>query len=78
MILIGVFLVALGIGWLMDFNAWPFLVIGVGVAYILSAVLGRGRSSAWALPACCYPAFWFGREPERGEAPMDERPETQR
>lgn len=78
MIPIGALLIALGISWIMDFNAWPDLVIAVGVAYISSAVFGRGRSSAWALPACCYPGFWLGIEPERREAPAEEPTELQR
>ena len=78
MIPIGIFLIALGISWLMDFNAWPALVIAVGVAYILSAVLGRGRSSVWTLPACCYPLSWFSSEPERREASAEERIDHQR
>ena len=72
MIFFGVILIALGIGWLIDFDAWPVLIIGAGVAYILSAVFGRGRSSAWSLPACCYPVYWFEREPERLQAPADD------
>ena len=71
MIIFGGILIALGIWWLLDLNFWPFLIIGVGVAYILSAVIGRGRSSAWTLPACCYPLYWFGGEPERLQAPAD-------
>ncbi len=78
MIPIGVFLIALGISWLMDLNAWPVLVIVAGVAYILSGVFGRGRSSAWSFPACCYPGFWIGKEIERREAPADERADRQR
>ena len=33
---IRVFMIALGTGWLLDFDAWPVIVIGPGVAYILS------------------------------------------
>ena len=73
MIVLGGILIALGISWLMDFNPWPFLIIGAGVAYIFSGVLGRGRSSAWTFPACCYPVYWFGGEPERLPAPGDDR-----
>lgn len=73
MIPIVVFLIALGVSWLLDFNAWPVIVIGAGVAYILSVVFGRSRSSVWALPACCYPLFWLGREPERRGQSDDER-----
>ena len=32
MIPIVVFLIALGVSWLLDFNAWPVVVIGAGVA----------------------------------------------
>jgi hypothetical protein len=78
MIVLGVILIALGIGWLMGFEVWAALLIGVGVVYILSAVSGRGRSSAWGLPACCYPEFWFGREPERRQAPEDDPINLQR
>ncbi len=78
MILVGVFLIALGISWLMDFNAWPVVVIAVGVAYLMSAVFGRGRSAAWTLPACCYPGFWLGIKPERREVPSEERVDPHR
>ena len=72
MIIVGWILITLGIGWLIDFNAWPVVLIGAGVAYILTAVLRGGRGSAWALPACCYPEFWLGREPDRRQAPEDD------
>ena len=78
MIPIGVFLIVLGTGWLLDFNAWPAIAIGAGVAYILSAVFGRSRSSVWALPACCYPLFWVGKEPESRGEPHDKRAGIQR
>ncbi len=75
MIVLGALLIALGVGSLFDFNVWPLILIAAGIAYVLSAVSRRGRSSVWALPSCCYPEFWVGREPERNLAPAEDRPE---
>lgn len=76
MIPFGVLLIVLRISWLMDFNAWPALVIGAGTAYVLSGIFPRGRSSVWAFPACCYPWYWFGNEQEHREGPAEERADS--
>jgi hypothetical protein len=66
MLVVGAVLIALGIGSLLDVNIWPVVLIGVGVAYISSLFLGRGK--AWLLPACCLPSFGKDREQAKGDS----------
>ena len=58
MLFLGVLLVALGVGALLEMPVWPVALIGIGTAFILSVGFGRSSSSAWILPACCFPLFW--------------------
>lgn len=67
----GVFLVALGIGALLDVPIWPVALIGVGTAWILSAGFRRSNSTAWLLPPCCFPSFWMGQTSELSQRERD-------
>ena len=72
----GVFLVALGVGALLDVPIWPVVLIGVGTAWIISAGFGRSGSRVWLLPPCCFPSFWVGQTSEHNQFERDTREDS--
>ena len=63
MILLGLVLVAMGVGLLLDIGSWPVLILAVGTVMLLCPRLGTGRKGLQWHWWCCGPGTVGVRHP---------------